>query len=143
MAVTKCEEFYANADSGAVDAVCNPGTDNFMDDYLELLPSKTAIALKKATALANIIIILIVVSIPEGLPLTIGISLAFSVMKMYKEGILVRKLDAPEKMGGIQEICCSKTATLTKNEMKIKQFYCENRLIINNRKDTLTQCDLR
>lgn len=99
--------------------------------------------MKKATALANIIIILIVVSIPEGLPLTIGISLAFSVMKMYKEGILVRKLDAPEKMGGIQEICCSKTGTLTKNEMKIKQFYCENRLIINNRKDTLIQCDLR
>jgi len=61
----------------------------------------------------NLVVVLVVVSIPEGLPLTIGVSLAFSVMKMYRHRILVRRLDAPEKMGGAEEICCGKTATIT------------------------------
>jgi magnesium-transporting ATPase (P-type) len=46
-------------------------------------------------------------------------------------------------MGGLQEICCGKTGSLTKNDMKVVQFFCEGRLIINNRKDTLMQCDLQ
>jgi Ca2+-transporting ATPase len=74
---------------------------------------------KKIAESLNIAVVLIVVSVPEGLPLTIGVSLAFSVMKMYSEKILVRKLDAPERMGGIDEICCGKTATLTKNKMRV------------------------
>jgi P-type E1-E2 ATPase len=85
----------------------------------------------------------VVVSVPDGLPITIGVSLAFSVMKMFNQKILVRKLDAPENMSGIQEICCGKTGTLTNNDMKVVQFFCENRLIINNRKDTLLQCELQ
>lgn len=44
----------------------------------------------------NIVIIFIVVAVPEGLPLTIGISLAFSVIEMFNERILIRKLKAPE-----------------------------------------------
>jgi Ca2+-transporting ATPase len=59
-------------------------------------------------------VVLIVVAIPEGLPLTVGISLAFSVMKMYNsDKILVKQLDAPEKMGEIEEIIIGKTGTLT------------------------------
>lgn len=50
----------------------------------------------------NICIVLIIVSVPEGLPLTIQISLAFSVFKMIKQSILVRDLNAPEKMGSIE-----------------------------------------
>lgn len=87
-------------------------------------------------------IVLIVVAIPDGLPVTIGVSLAFSVNKMFKEKILVKNLEAPERMGGIQEICCGKTGTLTKNEMRVTQFFTENRLIINNRKDTIKKCEL-
>jgi magnesium-transporting ATPase (P-type) len=46
--------------------------------------------------------------------MTVGISLAFSVMKMYNsDKILVKKLDAPEKMGEIEEIIIGKTGTLT------------------------------
>jgi magnesium-transporting ATPase (P-type) len=62
-----------------------------------------------------IAITVIVVSVPEGLPLAVTISLAFSVMKMKKENNLVRKLDASETMGGANEICTDKTGTLTKN----------------------------
>lgn len=83
-----------------------------------------------------------VVSIPEGLPLTIGISLAFSVKKMYAQKILVRKLDAPEKMAGITDMCVGKTGTLTKGNMEVKTFYCEQKQIKNSRKNTLLHCDL-
>ena len=61
----------------------------------------------------NFIVVLWIMSIPEGLPVTIGISLAFSVMKMYNDKLLVRKLDAPEKLGTVQEVVCSKTGTIT------------------------------
>jgi len=90
----------------------------------------------------TLVIVIFVVSAPEGLPLTIGVSLAFSVMKMFKDKILVRQLDAPEKLGGVDEICCGKTGTLTKNEMKVAKFYTEEKRIKNTRKDTLTNCEL-
>lgn len=90
----------------------------------------------------NLVVVLIVVAIPEGLPLTVGVSLAFSVMKMYHDRILVRKLDAPEKMGGIEEIACGKTATITQNDMKVHWFYLEGNNIKNSRKDTFLHCEL-
>jgi len=87
-------------------------------------------------------VVLVVVSVPEGLPLTIGVALAFSVMKMHRDKILVRKLDAPEKMGGVDEICCGKTGTITKGEMKVASFYCEGKEVTNSRKNTLLHCEL-
>ena len=62
----------------------------------------------------NLIVVLVIVAIPEGLPLTIGVSLAFSVIRMYDyDKILVKNLQAPETMGEIEEICCGKTGTIT------------------------------
>lgn len=58
---------------------------------------------------------MVVVAIPEGLPLAVTMSLAYSVMKMKKENNLVRTLHASETMGGANEICTDKTGTLTKN----------------------------
>lgn len=55
----------------------------------------------------------IVVSIPEGLPLAVTVSLAYSVSKMADENNLVRTLAASETMGGADEICTDKTGTLT------------------------------
>lgn len=60
-------------------------------------------------------ITVIVVAVPEGLPLAVTLSFAFSVMKMKKENNLVRKLESSETMGGANEICSDKTGTLTKN----------------------------
>lgn len=68
-------------------------------------------------------ITIIVVAVPEGLPLAVTISLAFSVMKMKDEKNLVRKLHASETMGGANEICTDKTGTLTKNQMTVREFY--------------------
>jgi len=82
------------------------------------------------------------VSVPEGLKLTLGVSIAFSVMAMYRDGLLIRKLDAPEKMGGVSEICCGKTGTLTENSMKVTNFYCQGLVVKRSRNDTLRHCDL-
>jgi magnesium-transporting ATPase (P-type) len=81
-------------------------------------PSKVLASMDTVNKIVDFIIIaitVIVVSVPEGLPLAVTISLAFSVMKMKKENNLVRKLDASETMGGANEICTDKTGTLTKN----------------------------
>jgi P-type E1-E2 ATPase len=60
-----------------------------------------------------IAVTIVVVAVPEGLPLAVTISLAFSVQKMFKENNLVRRLHASETMGGANEICSDKTGTLT------------------------------
>ena len=60
-----------------------------------------------------IAVTIIVVAVPEGLPLAVTISLAFSVQKMFKENNLVKRLHASETMGGANEICSDKTGTLT------------------------------
>jgi P-type E1-E2 ATPase len=58
-------------------------------------------------------ITIIVVAVPEGLPLAVTLSLAYSVNEMKKENNLVRRLEAAETMGGANEICTDKTGTLT------------------------------
>ena len=62
---------------------------------------------------------IIVVAIPEGLPLAVTLSLAFSIKKMMDYNNLVRKMHACETMGGANYICTDKTGTLTKNEMSV------------------------
>ncbi|XP_061912008.1 plasma membrane calcium-transporting ATPase 3-like isoform X3 [Entelurus aequoreus] len=65
----------------------------------------------------------LVVAVPEGLPLAVTISLAFSVKKMMKDNNLVRHLDACETMGNATAICSDKTGTLTMNRMTVVQAY--------------------
>ena len=62
---------------------------------------------------------IIVVAIPEGLPLAVTLSLAFSIKKLMDFKNLVRKMHACETMGGANYICTDKTGTLTKNEMNV------------------------
>lgn len=62
-------------------------------------------------------ITIIVVAVPEGLPLAVMISLAYSVKRMLQDQNFVKKLTSCEIMGGANNICSDKTGTLTKNEM--------------------------
>lgn len=68
-------------------------------------------------------ITVVVVAVPEGLPLAVTISLAFSVMQMKKENNLVKKLHASETMGGGTQICTDKTGTLTQNKMHVRTLF--------------------
>jgi magnesium-transporting ATPase (P-type) len=74
-------------------------------------------------------ITVVVVAVPEGLPLAVTISLAYSVKKMRKENNLVRRLDASETMGGANEVCTDKTGTLTKNQMTVQEIYINEQVV--------------
>jgi Ca2+ transporting ATPase len=69
---------------------------------------------------------IVVIAVPEGLPLAVTISLAYSVGKMREEKNLVRFLSACETMGGANNICSDKTGTLTKNLMTVTRFWGQN-----------------
>ena len=62
---------------------------------------------------------LIVVAVPEGLPMAVTLSLAFSMRRMLKTNNLVRKMHACETMGATTVICTDKTGTLTQNQMQV------------------------
>ena len=93
-------------------------------------------------SLFTIPITIIIVAVPEGLPLSITLALAYSVMRMKNDGVLVRDLESPERMGRVEEIVTGKTATLTANDMKVDSFYVQSLLIRNTRKNTLFNCEL-
>eukprot|EP00697_Spironema_sp_BW2_P018022 gnl/Spiro4/9881_TR5238_c0_g1_i1.p1 gnl/Spiro4/9881_TR5238_c0_g1~~gnl/Spiro4/9881_TR5238_c0_g1_i1.p1 ORF type:complete len:1463 (+),score=469.28 gnl/Spiro4/9881_TR5238_c0_g1_i1:70-4458(+) len=71
----------------------------------------------------SIAITVIVVAVPEGLPLAVTISLAYSMSKMMNDNNLVRHLVASETMGAATTICSDKTGTLTTNVMSVDQAY--------------------
>ena len=66
---------------------------------------------------------LIVVSVPEGLPMSVTLSLALSMRKMLKHNNLVRRMHACETMGAATVICTDKTGTLTQNQMQVYQAH--------------------
>lgn len=81
-----------------------------------------------ASQILNIFMVavtLIVVSVPEGLPMSVTLSLALSMNRMLKTNNLVRKMHACETMGATTVICTDKTGTLTQNQMQVYQtnFY--------------------
>lgn len=62
---------------------------------------------------------LVVVAVPEGLPMAVTLSLAYSMRRMLKTNNLVRKMHACETMGATTVICTDKTGTLTQNQMQV------------------------
>lgn len=68
-------------------------------------------------------IVIIVVAVPEGLPLAVMITLAFSIIEMIKDKCDVKKLASCEIMGGANNICSDKTGTLTNNIMEVVKLW--------------------
>ncbi|VTJ82205.1 Hypothetical predicted protein, partial [Marmota monax] len=97
--------------------------DNFVIHRRPWLPECTPIYIQYFVKFFIIGITVLVVAVPEGLPLAVTISLAYSVKKMMKDNNLVRHLDACETMGNATAICSDKTGTLTMNRMTVVQAY--------------------
>ncbi|TVY39448.1 Calcium-transporting ATPase [Lachnellula occidentalis] len=91
-------------------------------EFLVRLPHNSGTPTQKGQDFLNIFIVtvtIIVVAVPEGLPLAVTLALAFATTRMLKDNNLVRHLKACEVMGNATTICSDKTGTLTQNKMKV------------------------
>ena len=90
-------------------------------------PYDAVVAMQYAIETVMIAVTLIVVSVPEGLPMSITLSLALSMHRMLRTNNLVRRMHACETMGAATVICTDKTGTLTQNQMQVAQVeFSEN-----------------
>ncbi len=90
-------------------SMLNPGADSVSWSTLLAHTLKTLM----------VAVTLIVVAVPEGLPMAVTLSLAYSMSRMLKTNNLVRKMHACETMGATTVICTDKTGTLTQNQMQV------------------------
>ncbi|KAI1310719.1 hypothetical protein F5Y03DRAFT_26452 [Xylaria venustula] len=91
-------------------------------EFLVRLSGSHATPSEKGQQFINIFIVvvtIIVVAVPEGLPLAVTLALAFATTRMLRDNNLVRHLKACEVMGNATTICSDKTGTLTQNKMKV------------------------
>lgn len=86
-----------------------------------------------------IAVTLIVVAVPEGLPMSVTLSLAFSMRKLMKENTLPRTMHACETMGATSVICTDKTGTLTQNQMRVSETSFDNLLEQKLQSDKLSE----
>jgi P-type Ca2+ transporter type 2C len=90
--------------------------------FLVELPHDHASSTEKGKNFVDIVIIaltVLVIAVPEGLPLAVTLSLAFATKRMLKDNNLVRQLKACEVMGNATSVCSDKTGTLTQNKMTV------------------------
>ncbi|KAI4377205.1 hypothetical protein MLD38_014873 [Melastoma candidum] len=80
-------------------------------------------AVDGAIKIITVAVTIVVVAVPEGLPLAVTLTLAYSMRKMMADKALVRRLSACETMGSATTICSDKTGTLTMNQMTIVEAY--------------------
>jgi len=86
-------------------------------------------------------IVIIVVAVPEGLPLAVMITLAYSIVKMLADQCDVKKLASCEIMGGADNICSDKTGTLTNNVMEVVRLYSGKDFKIDSTVQTEKEAD--
>ena len=84
------------------------------------------LSIKRAIDLASTAVALLIVCIPEGMPLVISMAMAFSVDSLKKENLLIKNLDALETSGQIIDILTGKTATLTTGDMEVSRINIAN-----------------
>ncbi|XP_065849241.1 calcium-transporting ATPase 8, plasma membrane-type-like [Euphorbia lathyris] len=94
-------------------------------DSPRFVAGKTSLghAVDGAIKILTVAVTIVVVAVPEGLPLAVTLTLAYSMRKMMADKALVRRLSACETMGSATTICSDKTGTLTLNQMTVVEAY--------------------
>lgn len=107
----------------------------------EFLPT-----LEYFTETVMLAVTLIVVSVPEGLPMSVTLSLALSMHRMLQNQNLVRKIHACETMGAATVICTDKTGTLTQNQMQVHQAHFfgleQEHLLTDSEQSRIVACSI-
>ncbi|KAL7600509.1 hypothetical protein Lser_V15G23628 [Lactuca serriola] len=95
------------------------------DESVQFIAGKTSLsdAVDGAIKIFTVAVTIVVVAVPEGLPLAVTLTLAYSMRKMMADKALVRRLSACETMGSATTICSDKTGTLTLNLMTVVEVY--------------------
>ncbi|XP_021720329.1 calcium-transporting ATPase 9, plasma membrane-type-like isoform X2 [Chenopodium quinoa] len=95
------------------------------DGKVQFVGGKTSFseAVDGVIEIFTIAVTIVVVAVPEGLPLAVTLTLAYSMRKMMADKALVRRLSACETMGSATTICSDKTGTLTLNQMTVVEAY--------------------
>ncbi|PHU11437.1 Calcium-transporting ATPase 8, plasma membrane-type [Capsicum chinense] len=91
--------------------------------------TKVGKAVDGAIKIFTVAVTIVVVAVPEGLPLAVTLTLAYSMRKMMADKALVRRLSACETMGSATTICSDKTGTLTLNQMTVVEAYVSGKKI--------------
>ncbi|KAK7325335.1 hypothetical protein VNO77_29497 [Canavalia gladiata] len=109
-----------------------------LDGNVQFVAGKTSISevVDGVIKIFTIAVTIVVVAVPEGLPLAVTLTLAYSMRKMMADKALVRRLSACETMGSATTICSDKTGTLTLNQMTVVEAYVGKKL---NPPDDLTK----
>ena len=105
-------------------------------EYFKTAEMSFSEGLGKVLRILILCVSIIVVAIPEGLPLAVTLSLAFSIKKLMDKNNLVRKMHACETMGGANYICTDKTGTLTENKMQVISIITTKEVINCNSQNT-------
>ncbi|GFP86052.1 putative calcium-transporting ATPase 13 plasma membrane-type [Phtheirospermum japonicum] len=100
------------------------------DDGYRNGTTKAGDVINSVVRIVSAAVTIVVVAIPEGLPLAVTLTLAYSMRRMMSDGAMVRRLSACETMGSATTICTDKTGTLTVNEMKVTRFWLGKELIV-------------
>ncbi|KAI3749431.1 hypothetical protein L2E82_20043 [Cichorium intybus] len=95
--------------------------------------------LDSVTRIFSAAVTIVVVAIPEGLPLAVTLTLAYSMKRMMSDQAMVRKLSACETMGSATVICTDKTGTLTMNQMTVTKFWLGHEYMVGNTSNVISQ----
>jgi len=115
----------------------NTRDDNGRKEYIGC-QTKFSDVLDSVVGIIAVAVTIVVVAVPEGLPLAVTLTLAYSMKRMMKDNAMVRKLSACETMGSATIICTDKTGTLTLNQMTVTEFWLGNETIDD---DSLTEIE--
>ncbi|KHN22652.1 calcium-transporting ATPase 8, plasma membrane-type-like isoform X1 [Glycine soja] len=95
------------------------------DGSVQFIAGKTKVgdAIDGVIKIFTVAVTIVVIAVPEGLPLAVTLTLAYSMKKMMADKALVRRLSACETMGSATTICSDKTGTLTMNQMTVVEAW--------------------